>query len=425
MKALIIGAGEEALHTIQKAKEAGLTVAAMDGNPKAAGLKEADEAVVVNISEETEAVAAAQRIKPDFLLTVPVGRYLTTTGAVNDTLGLPGIGKAAAENCTDKWQFHRLLEKEGLRSAKCSLLTGRETAGEWEEILGNFPYPAVLKPRYGSGSRGIFVVKHEGEAARVLEELYGEHRPVEAGEAKEHDQDYLLEECIEGEEYGIDGAVIGGKFHLILLRRKENTPFPARQAVAYFSVQPSDAFYGQAEVYLKQVIKVLNLQECLVHGDLLRTRKGPFVIELSARPSGHNLHNLFTPLATGVDMAKEYIAYRMGKSCSFTPAYTKKLMIHYFDLEGDVNYVPSEEEVNRLMQEKGYRLLQWNCRINPGERLEKVSDGHSLMGRGYYILEEGEDGGGKSPLNEGENKDAGFTQAAKAIRALLLGEKRF
>ena len=32
-------------------------------------------------------------------------------------------------------------------------------------------------------------------------------------------------------------------------------------------------------------------------------------------------------------------------------------------------------------------MVKWQCNIEPGERLSRVSDGHSLMGRGYFILE--------------------------------------
>ena len=206
-----------------------------------------------------------------------------------------------------------------------------------------------------------------------------------AGEA------YVLEECVAGEEYGVDGAVIDGSFSMVLLRHKENTPPPARQAVAYFSVQPDDAFAIAVRAYMEKVVEHLGLSECLLHADIIRSESGPFVIELSARPSGHNLHNLFTPLCTGVDMAEEYIKYRTNKPYSFLPKETKCMMIHYFDLQGKVVKVPKEEEIIGLLAKKEEKapckLICWNCNMKVGEELSPVSDGHSLMGRGFYVIE--------------------------------------
>ena len=200
-------------------------------------------------------------------------------------------------------------------------------------------------------------------------------------------EEYVLEECMAGEEYGVDGAVIGGRFHMVLLRKKENTPPPARQAVGYVSVLPEAPFWQQAWEYMRNVVDCLGLGECLLHADLIRSAQGPFVIEMSARPSGHNLHNLFTPLCTGIDMAEEYIKYRMGQAWNFTPAVTRQAMIHYFDLQGAVMDVPTQEQVRQSEPS----LIGWECYIRAGEELMPVSDGHSLMGRGYFILE-GEEG---------------------------------
>lgn len=369
VNALIIGASSEALHTIEKAHCHGIHVTALDGNPEAEGLQAADKALVVNISNEEETIEAAKAACPEFVLTVPIGRYLTTVGAVNDALQLPGISRKVAVLCTDKYEFHQRLSSQGLRECRCYPVDG-------EEAEYDITYPAILKPRYGSGSRGIYFLEASCGLQNALKEVTGE--------------DYVLEECVAGDEYGVDGAVIDGEFYLVLLRKKENTPPPARQAVGYYSVQPSDAFYQQVKEYLTKVISCLGLKESLFHADLIRGEKGPFVIELSARPSGHNLHNLFTPLCTGVDMAEEYIKYRQGQAYRFAPEETKSMLIHYFDMEGEVCHVPEREEA---AQAAGGSLVAWNCNINVGDVLAPVSDGHSVMGRGYFILEVSADGG--------------------------------
>ncbi len=387
MKAAIIGASGEALHTIKKAHEYGLTVVALDGNPEAEGLKAADRKLVTDISDENATIQVLKKEKPDFVLTVPIGRYLTTVGAVNEALGLPGISREMAAVCTDKFLFHKKLREKNLRKCHCYAVEEgliKDTAGnvinwdenKWRGRTGEdtwLSFPAILKPRYGSGSRGIHMLA--GEAA-LQEALY-----AAKGEP------YVLEECVAGEEYGVDGAVTKEGFHMVLLRKKENTPPPARQAVGYFSVMPGDGFWQQVKDYMEEVIGCLGLNECLIHADIIKGAGGPFVVELSARPSGHNLHNLFTPLCTGVDMAEEYIKYRMGLPYGFEAAQTKRMMIHYFDMQGLVKHVPEKSQVEEAISAK---LTAWECHIKSGDELTCVSDGHSLMGRGYFILE-GED----------------------------------
>ncbi len=386
MKAAIIGASKEALHTIEKAHGYGIKIVALDGDPHAPGLGVADRSMTVDISDEGAVIEALRGEKPDFVLTVPIGRYLTTIGAVNDALGLPGITRQMAVLCTDKFRFHQKLNRAGLRNCRCYEVSGgRILDGEGAAYIGErakeapVSFPAILKPRFGSGSRGIYMLGDKEQLREALAET--------AGEA------YVLEECIEGEEYGLDGAVTREGFQMVLLRRKRNTPPPARQAVGYFSVLPEEDFYKQVQSYVEKAVACLGLGECLLHGDIIRGAEGPFLIELSARPSGHHLHDLFTPLCTGVDLAEEYLKYRTGLAYCFAPRGVRPMMIHYFDMQGRAERVPDREQAERAA---GVRFAAWECHIRKGEELAPVSDGRTLMKRGYFVLE----GEGKLWLEE-------------------------
>ena len=398
-KAALIGAGEESLHTIEKAQELGVFVTALDGNPKAAGLQAADEGLAVDISREDEVIKALQEEAPDFVITGPIGRYLTTAGAVNDAFQLRGINRQSAVWCTDKYLFHEKLHAAGLRDCHCERVPAfcGKDAEQVRQIVDKlmkkaeeeFSFPAILKPRYGSGSRGIFFLYSLEELRTALEELAGENGEKDAGIPAACEEDYVLEEAVPGAEYGVDAALDEKKYCQILLRRKLLTPPPARQAVGYFSVTGGEEWEARlislVRDYLERVTAVLELQDCLFHADLMISGERIFVIELSARPSGHHLHDLFTPMATGVDMAEAYIRSQCGLPYTYEPKETRRLLIRYFALpEGVVKSVPEKEE---LALPEGIRLRVWDCEIRPGDRLERVTTGHSVMGRGYFILE--------------------------------------
>ncbi len=204
----------------------------------------------------------------------------------------------------------------------------------------------------------------------------------------------MIETCVPGPEYGIDGAYVDGEFRMVLLRRKKNTPPPYRQCVGYYSVLPEEepVFYEKCCERMQRMGEVLGFQTCVVHADIIRRRLSeehltnePFVIEASARPSGHNLSNLFTPLASGVTLVEDFLKLALGgqRDGLFRPAAVRKLLIRYFDLTpGRVERVPDRE---KLLQ--SYPLLAYECRMQEGDVLAPVTDGASVMGRGYYILE--------------------------------------
>lgn len=381
--AIVIGASSESVYAIGIARKRGYHVIAFDGNPQAEGLSQADEAVVADIRDASQ-IWTRLDTKPDMILPVPIGRYLTTTGAVNDYYGLRGLSEDAAGYCTDKYRFHQKLSEQGLRDGDCLLIeqdcsvpVAIDQASvllERERTARGTDAQMVIKPRYGSGSRGVKLVQTPEDVAAYLGDAVNE--------------DVVLETVFPGTEYGVDAAVFGGELSLYLIREKILTPPPYRQCVGYLALdrQTEKSMYDTVYAYLQQVIQVLGINHCLLHCDLMWHQGKPMVIELSGRPSGHNLHNLFTPMATGVSMVDRYINYveSQGAQWSESNTHIRQLLIGYFDCQPcHILQVP---DASVIQKQFGSRLLQYDCRIQPGE-LQEVRDGHTLMERGYYILE--------------------------------------
>ncbi len=376
---IVIGASSESIHAIQQAQTLGVEVTSLDGNAAAEGLRAADHAKVMDIRDEEKVFSFLDTIHPDVVLPVPIGRVLVTTGAVNDHYGLCGVSRKAAELVTDKLRFHQVLaEKDLRRCAQEWIPAGMDAVTIEAQAGADVPFPAVLKPRFGSGSRGVEVLNSPVEFCR------------EFAEGAPYDEDYVLETCVAGEEYGVDGAYAGGTFYLILLRDKRQTPLPYRQCTGYYSVREEEMpdFAAAVKVLLQEAGRVLGLQNCLMHADIIRAAGDtPFLIEMSARPSGHNLHNLFTPMATGIDPVREFLKLALplpGRKPCFTPAAVRRMAIRYFDLpEGTILRVPERE----ALLTKYPQLRYYSCALEPGMELGRVTDGASLMHRGCYVLE--------------------------------------
>lgn len=369
MNALVIGAGKEAVHGIQQAKQLGMYVIAFDGNDKAEGLKYADEAYVIDIRKPENIFSIIDSKQLDrnnlIVIPVPIGRYLISSAAVNEKYGLIGPKIETTEICTDKWIFHQTLRKLGLRNINCVLLKAGNRVSMQEMI------PAIIKPRYGAGSRMVQKISTKEEWVLLKKQM-------------PYSEDFIIEESVDGNEYGIDGIVLNGVFHLVLIRKKINTPPPYRQCVGYIATNMSNDRKLQKEcsVFMNKLVSVIKLEDGIVHADVIFNDDGFFVIEMSSRPSGHRLYNIFTPLVTGIDMVHEYLSYVFkGKINLNCREFSSVFMIRYFDIESEIKKVPDKEYML-----KKYPILEYECNLKKGDTI-KIIDGHSLMDRGYFIIE--------------------------------------
>ena len=360
MKALVLGASSEAIHAIQVAQQRGYYVVALDGDPEALGLTSADESAVIDISDPDAVARYVGNDIPACILPVPIGRALVATGELNDRWGLAGISRATAELCTDKYSFSQTLKPLGLRSATCYLA---EDVRSSSSLLEEMALPLVVKPRFGSGSRGVSLVSSHEEAFSLL---------------KEGD---IVEEALPGFEYGFDGLVHGGRLAPLLLRKKVNTPPPVCQCVGYQALTRDDPAYYAVVPLIDRVISAIGLNDGLLHADVMFDGNCASVIELSGRPSGHCIHSHLVPLATGLDPIELFLSCCVEGEELPALGEARPMYMGFFDLgEGVVRKMPSQERLMRRFGELEYQVC-----FSIGDRLGKTLDG-GVTQRGHFII---------------------------------------
>ena len=159
MKVAMIGAGKDAVQSIEHAKQLNIMTIAMDDQPDAPGFAIADTFYVIDFAKKEEIMELLQREKVDFLMPFVDGKKAQVVGAINDALHLPGYCEKAAELCTDKYMFHKLLRGKSLRMHHCFLLTKDFLFDPFE-----ISYPAVVKPRYAdNGMDQVFYMSCPGD----------------------------------------------------------------------------------------------------------------------------------------------------------------------------------------------------------------------------------------------------------------------
>lgn len=159
MKVAVIGAGKDAVQSIEHAKQLNIVTVAMDDQPDAPGFAVADASHIIDFAKKEDIIDLLRREKVDFLMPFVDGSKALVVGAINDVLHLPGYSEKAAEICTDKYLFHKQLRGKGLRMHHSFLLSKDYLFDPFD-----ISYPAIVKPRYAeNGMEEVFYMSCPGD----------------------------------------------------------------------------------------------------------------------------------------------------------------------------------------------------------------------------------------------------------------------
>ncbi|WP_261923652.1 acetyl-CoA carboxylase biotin carboxylase subunit family protein [Shewanella sp. NFH-SH190041] len=365
---MCVGAGIEQVPGIKLAQKKGYKVVAIDGDKNAVGLNIADVGIHLDIKDESNAIRIAHEYDVRGIIPTPIGRYLTTVGAINDALKLRGISRISAVACTDKVRQNRLLFQNNIR---CAMQGCHVTKDDILQSIYRVGLPCILKPRYGAGSRAVKVISCENEIERLLQEHLDERG----------DDETLIESLMLGDEYGVDALIKDSVFELILVRGKRMTALPYRQELEYqCPANISELQYNNIFNTLSSAVKALALDNCLLHADILVEDNQCYVIELSGRPSGYFLSQKVVPYVTGINFLEQGINIVLDETINLKYSNTKYLAISFLDF---VNHDSDQLLSNEILEKLPYII---ESKVNFEFLRKGIKNGRDVYNIGYVLI---------------------------------------
>lgn len=373
-KIMVLAAGLLQIDVIEKAKNMGYYVLAVDGNPKAPGFNVADKAICADIVNEEAMLKIARDEHVDGVIHPCSEVSMAVMGRINDELGLSGISREQAICATNKHLMRKAFEKGNAPSPKSILAQDAEDA--WNRLQNEFDTDAILKPSRNSGSRGIAKVSRnmdKGDFIRAYDEALSESR----------DHSVLIEQFIEGPEFSIEIIVWNGKVNVLTVTDKKTTDAP--HFVELGHNQPScfsDADVETLKAAAIAGVRALGVNNCACHAEAKLMNGKAYLMEVGARLGGDFISTELTHLSTGIDMVAAAIDVALGVEPDLSAKEEPKgVCIRYFcPKPGKLVSISNKEVLNNP------HVYLWEIYPKEGDVIPAVTS--SLCRSGHVIVTE-------------------------------------
>jgi biotin carboxylase len=377
---LVLGASVSQLAAIRRARELGLWVVAVDGDPDAIGFTEADVAEAVDFSDVPAVIELARRHRVDGVVAISSDRAVPVAAAVAESLGLPGLSSEVALRMTDKGYMRERLAEAGITQPAFTLIDADTDLESALEVVGT---PAVVKPVDSGGQRGLYLLETVEELRNVLPGTLSYSR---AGRA-------ILERFVAGSELNVMAVVDGGEPRVLTLSDRLRPPGPGfgvGWVHLYPSVLPTTVLEQAAEVAREAIVQ-LGLQDGIAFPQLLVAGEQVVVVEVAARIAAGQMADLVFH-AIGVDLISVALYQSLGQQIDpdlIEPQFSRPIAIRF--LTASPGPLPAGRVIgirglDRVRQSRG--VLDAGLYLQLGETISPVQVDFDRRG---YIIATGND----------------------------------
>ena len=313
-KLLVIGSGFLQDFVICKAKSMGYETLAVDANPKAVGFSHADKYKVINIIDEQACLEYAKEEKIDGVLTAATDYGVLTASYIAQEMGLPGLDYEVARLIKNKYRVRKCLYENQVDDMSPVYEVSTDT--DISNLALKIQFPVMVKPRDGSGSRGV---------SRVDDALAFEKACCIAMETS-NSKCATVEPFIFGEEYGAESIVVNGAVYVLGIMKKWMTQPPYYAELGHgIPTNLAPEIEERAKHCVERAIKAFGINFGSVNIDMIITDDGRvYIIDVGARMGGNLIGSHIIPIGTGIEYIENLIKAHLGETIDLTPRNTPK-----------------------------------------------------------------------------------------------------
>ena len=366
-KILIIGAGFLQSFVIKKAKEMGYYTITIDKNKNSIGFSYADEYGIIDIVDQEACLKFAEEKKVDGVMTAATDYGVLSAAYIAQQMNLPGLKYEVAEVVKNKYKVRQTLFENNVDDISQFYVIS--DISEIDEINSRIHFPVMVKPCDGSGSKAVKRVDTVDSLKYACEEAIKSSLIRKA----------LIEDFIDGKEYGVESFVCDGQIHVLGVMGKHMTNPPDYAELGHCMPSQLPIEENLKEV-AKKAIRALDINFGAVNMDVLVTKDNHVcIVDIGARMGGNLIGSHIIPLGTGVDYMGNLIRASVGDTIDIRPkkAGTKVATKILALTPGRVACLPDFEEISKKNQVNIYHHLSVGTSIREYH--------NNLDGCGYII----------------------------------------
>ena len=298
-KILILGAGRQQVPLITAAigMQLEVHVCSIQGNYP--GIEIAPNFYEVDISDSIAVFELAKEIGIHGIITTGTDVCLESIGVVVDGLNLPGTCLESSKSCLNKTLMKERFSRFNVPTASYALIESVESG---TKFFDSHSSACVIKPADSSGSRGVNRIESSSE---ILAALVDAQKYSASGEI-------IIEEWLEGEEFGAQAIIIDGKLKKLMLHSDITTPPPRRIPIGHGCPHPAESdLMPMVWGVVEHAVSALGIDNTISNIDFILAKDGPKIIEMTSRMGGTHLPEVCGTF-WGIDMYDTALQIALG-----------------------------------------------------------------------------------------------------------------